>query len=145
VDRIRADGICVSVGGKPKTKGPVLHLRGLAKTAEGLSNLPELAEKYRWVAIFGINGAPVLWIAADSLLYRPQMILGYHQPSGCPVLLGVTKACAGHIAIFGQTGTWKSTTSGLIFKQAVERGDAAFFISLKKTDPIIVASTKAAA
>jgi hypothetical protein len=72
------------------------------------------------------------------------VFLGYHV-SGCPILLGVTKAMAGHMLILGPTQSGKSTTLASIVYQLLRLGYFVGGVSLKDTDPVLVGSMKAAA
>jgi len=100
VERIRAQGLCLSVG-KRLTRRRLLRLKGHEQIAKGLSDPASLAE-FTEVEIVGLNGAPSLFILVESLLHSRQVILGFHV-SGCPILLGCTKAMPGHILTLGLT------------------------------------------
>ena len=142
VDRIRAEGLCLIVGSR-LTRGRLLRLKGHSRIAAGFSDLPTLAE-YTEVEVVGMNGAPSLFIATESILSYPQLFLGFHE-SGCPILLGVTKAMAGHVLILGPTQSGKSTTLASMVFQLSRLGYFVAGVSLKDTDSVLVGSMKAGA
>ncbi len=142
VERIRVNGFRIGVG-KRLSRGRILHLKGHEQIADGLSDLPTLAQ-YTEVEIAGINGAPSLFILTSCLLLFPQVFLGFHL-SGCPTLLGVTKAMAGHVLILGPTQSGKSTTLASVVFQLSRLGYFVAGVSLKDTDAVLVGSMKAGA
>jgi hypothetical protein len=139
VDRIRAEGISIRIG-SPLPYGSVLRLQGHAKISAGLSDLPSLTQ-YGQVEIVGNNGASSLYISTESLISFPQLFLGFHV-SGCPILLGVRKATAGHILILGQTQTGKSTTIASLMFQLSRLGYCTAGVGLKGTDPVVLGGMK---
>src|SRR5690242_15223184 len=88
LDRIRAEGLPISVG-TPLTSGRTLKLEGFAATAAGLTDLTKLREFSQVQIMFlgGVNHS--IYLRAASLLSMPQIIIGYDEATGCPLLIGV--------------------------------------------------------
>jgi hypothetical protein len=101
LEMVRAHGIQISVGTRQK-KGRLLRLDGIREAAFGLSDLIAMAN-YSEVEIVGFNGAPSTFIATESLLSKPQVIVGYSQLWGFPILLGATDVFKYHAALIGMS------------------------------------------
>jgi hypothetical protein len=142
LEKVRAQGIEIAIGTR-LTTGPLLRLKGLKRAARGLSNLVRLA-KFAEVEIVGINGAPSTFITTCSLISKPQVIVGYHDTYGFPVLLGAIEVLKSHAALIGMTQGGKSTLLALIIYQLSRLGFPVFLISMKTLDEVLVASLKAA-
>ncbi len=142
LDKVRAQGIQIALG-MPLTKGRILRLKGIKQTSRGMSNLPKLA-KYSEVEIVGIKGAPSTFITTDSLISKPQVIVGYHDTYGFPILVGAVEALKSHAAMIGMTQGGKSSLLALMIFQLSRLGFPVFLISMKALDEVLVASLKAA-
>src|ERR1041385_4887574 len=129
VDRIRAEGLCLIVGSR-LTRGRLLRLKGHSRIAAGFSDLPTLAE-YTEVEVVGMNGAPSLFIATESIISYPQLFIGFHE-SGCPIFIGAAESS-------------KSTTLASMVFQLSRLGYCVASVCLKDTDSVLVGSMKAGA
>ena len=139
---VRAQGIQISVGTRQK-KGRLLRLDGIRQTAFGLSDLISMAN-YSEVEIVGINGAPSTFIATESLLSKPQVIVGYSERWGFPILLGASDVFKYHAALIGMTQGGKSTLLALILLQLSQLGFAIILFAMKCLDASLLASLWAA-
>lgn len=142
LEKIKRQGLEIGIGRRVRS-GRLLRLKGLRKTARGLSNRPLLG-RYSEVEIVGLNGGLSLFIPTKCLTDNPHIILAYHEATGCAILIGVIEAIKGHLLLMGLTQAGKSSVMGLIAYQLIRLGYFCVYVGMKAWDPVVVGYLRAA-
>ena len=141
LEQSRKEGFEVALGERV-TDGLLLRVSGHEQSVAALCNAVQLT-RYSEVELCGENGAPSLFVSTRSLLDNPQLFVGYHV-NGTPLLLGLKRACEGHISMVGQSRSGKTTEASSLAYQACALGLPVCVIGCKDLDPMLLGPLKAA-